>query len=450
MSSNLQQSSSTSHPPSPLVWFLLLDSETGEPYKNTTTDYVSHPPGAVVAEFRKLVHRENSAILPGIAPSQLLVYKNKVAFDNRSAAAEERNAEPLKSSHILDGLGETEEDALVVAVPPPSVQPSLQIHQPHIFPPCQVQFFNNICNATEIDGGSWITFEQNMPNANLNRLYIRESYRTIASRILEVNGIQKAIITGTPGIGKSLFLVYLLWQLIKERTRVLFIYYPFNIYHDGNGGVFEFESSSLPSAIDYSFWNESLWCLFDAKFKKEADLAGLRVGLSTIILSTSPRREMVNDFKKPPVPQIFNMPIWTEAELEAIAPLFPHATKWRERFSILGGIPRHVLEDTTQSPILMLEAACADCSLDDCIKKIGINSTITGKSKVIHSLVHMTSDPPFTNSSVCYASQTALDTICRQKGMEAKHQMQNLLAACDGNPLSAALCGYIFEQYAIG
>ena len=450
MSSNLQQSSSTSHPPSPLVWFLLLDSETGEPYKNTTTDYVSHPPGAVVAEFRKLVHRENPNKLASVDASDLLVYKNKAAFDSRSAAENEGKVDPLDPTQSVHGLG-SKEDMLVVAVPPPPIQPSLQIHQPHIFPPCQVQFFNNICNATEIDGGSYISFGKLMPDTNLNQLFIRESYKTIASSILEGNGSHKAIITGTPGIGKSLFLIYLLWKLVKRGKRVLFIYHPFNIYYDEEGSVFEFASSSLPSTIDYSFWNETLWCLFDAKGKKEANLYEFPTSLCKFILSTSPRREMVNDFKKPPVPQIFYMPIWTETELGVIAPLFPFsANAWRERFEILGGIPRHVLEDTTQSPIYMLEAACADCSLDDCIKKIGINSTITGKSKVIHSLVHMTSDPPFTNSSVCYASQTALDTICRQKGMEAKHQMHNLLAACDGNPLTAALCGYIFEQYAIG
>jgi hypothetical protein len=118
-------------------------------------------------------------------------------------------------------------------------------------------------------------------------------------------------------------------------------------------------------------------------------------------------------------------------------------------FSILGGIPRHLLEDTTQSPILMLEAACADCLLDDCIKKIGINSTITEISKVIHSLIHVTSVPPFTESSVCYASQTTLSIIVHYKVIEAGRKMQDLLASCEGSPLTAALCGFIFEPYAI-
>jgi hypothetical protein len=289
-----------------------------------------------------------------------------------------------------------------------------------------------------------------MPDTNLNQLFIRESYKTIASSILEGNGSHKAIITGTPGIGKSLFLIYLLWQLVKKRTRVLFIYYPFNIYYDGNGGVFEFESSSLPSAIDYSFWNESLWCLFDAKFKKEDDLARLRVGLSTIILSTSPRREMVNDFKKPPVPDCFYMPIWTEAELEAIALLFPNSSdEWHNRFTILGGIPRHVLEVTRHTPTEILKAACVVCTLDDCMQAVGIDLELTPKSKTVHSLIHVDSDHPYTKSIVRYASPTALNMIVHQWGVQARGKMRALISACNGNPLTAALCGYVFEQYAI-
>jgi hypothetical protein len=75
-----------------------------------------------------------------------------------------------------------------------------------------------------------------------------------------------------------------------------------------------------------------------ALVKKEAHLDEFRYELCTFVVSTSPR-EMVNDFKKPPVPQVFYMPTWTEAELEAIAPLFPYANEWRDRFGILGGIP---------------------------------------------------------------------------------------------------------------
>jgi hypothetical protein len=310
-----------------------------------------------------------------------------------------------------------------------------------------------MCDVTEHDG--WISFGQDkfgqdicIPSTSLNKLYVRECYQTIASSTCVEPGINKAIITGTPGIGKSLFLIYFLWKLVKERKRVLCIYHPFNIYYDGKGGVFRYAGGQLPLDTDESFWNKTLWCLFDAKSKKEAQLDELPYPLCTVIVSTSPRREMVNDFKKPPVPQIFCMPTWTDAELKAIASLFPNSTGWHERFMILGGIPRHVLEDTARDPTQMLEAACSDCSLDDCIKKIGINSTITEKSKTIHSLIHMSSTPPFTKSSVCYASETAVAIISRSKGKEAKRRMGELLESCQGNPLVASLCGYIFERYA--
>jgi polynucleotide 5'-kinase involved in rRNA processing len=55
---------------------------------------------------------------------------------------------------------------------------------------------------------------------------------TIAKRI-EMNHDEsgkkktKVILTGTPGIGKSLFLIYLLRKLVNENKRVLVIYHPF-------------------------------------------------------------------------------------------------------------------------------------------------------------------------------------------------------------------------------
>ncbi len=244
-------------------------------------------------------------------------------------------------------------------------------------------------------------------------------------------------------------MIYLLWKLVKAGKRVLLIYHPHTIYYDGKGNIFQFPSNALPSDIDYSFWNDTLWCLFDAKFKNESHLGDFPLELCTFIVSTSPRREMVNDFKKPPPPQIFYMPLWSEAELETIASSFPGVINWHERFRILGGIPRHVLEVTSDNPTELLHAACKKCELDDCIKIVGLDSTITDKSKVIHSLVHITSTHPFTKSSVCYASETALDIIVAEKGDEAKLKMAHLLASSAGNPLIASLCGYIFEPYAM-
>ncbi|KAJ3199502.1 hypothetical protein HDU67_002777, partial [Dinochytrium kinnereticum] len=65
------------------------------------------------------VKAKNSNKLSSVDARDLLVYKNKSAFDKRNAAVDEGKEEPLKSSCPLDGLGETgkEEDILVVVVP---------------------------------------------------------------------------------------------------------------------------------------------------------------------------------------------------------------------------------------------------------------------------------------------------------------------------------------------
>jgi hypothetical protein len=149
---------------------------------------------------------------------------------------------------------------------------------------------------------------------------------------------------------------------------------------------------------------------------------------------------MINDFKKPPPPQIFYMPLWNEGELATIATAFPGVADWMERFRILGGIPRHVLEVMDHSPKALLEAACRQCELNDCIKIVGLDSTITDKSKVVHSLVHITSTHPFTKFSVSYASETALDIIVANKGAEAKHKMAKLLESSAREILSLLRC----------
>jgi hypothetical protein len=347
---------------------------------------------------------------------------------------------PEKTPQYYQKLTQGGSCVVIGTSPPPSRQPT-QV-QLSLFSPCQIPFYNDISKAAELNG--WLSFLQPIPSSTLNGLYIRESYKTIASSIQ--TGINKAIITGTPGIGKSLFMIYLLWKLVKAGKRVLLIYHPHTIYYDGQCGIFEL--ADIPSVIDHNFWKDDLWCLFDAKGRKEEHLNALPYPTCTFVLSTSPRREMVNDFKKPPPPQIFYMPLWNEAELTTISVSFPDVGNWRERFRVLGGIPRHVLEVTSDNPIELLQAACRQCELNDCIKIIGLNSTITDKSKVVHSLVHINSTHPFTKSSVSYASETALDIIVANKGAEAKHKMAELLESSAGNPLTASLCGYIFEPFA--
>jgi hypothetical protein len=98
--------------PFPFVWFLLLDSVTGKPYKGTTVSFIlrSCIDVLVVDQFREAVRNSDreAAVLSNLKASELIVYKNKTDFDNRKE---------LCSFDSLRGLETTEENALIVLVP---------------------------------------------------------------------------------------------------------------------------------------------------------------------------------------------------------------------------------------------------------------------------------------------------------------------------------------------
>jgi hypothetical protein len=81
----------------PLIWFHLYDS-SGQPYKGSTADFVELPPGSVIAQFKDAVKKKDrdegeAAILTRFKSSQLIVYRDKDAFDKRDA--------PEKVDHVL-------------------------------------------------------------------------------------------------------------------------------------------------------------------------------------------------------------------------------------------------------------------------------------------------------------------------------------------------------------
>ena len=69
------------------VWFQLLDSVTGEPYKGTRAARVSLSSDADVDAFCDAVKSEFDMpnYLKDIPSGALIVYKNKEAFDKRNA-----------------------------------------------------------------------------------------------------------------------------------------------------------------------------------------------------------------------------------------------------------------------------------------------------------------------------------------------------------------------------
>ena len=97
------------------IWYQLIDSSTGEPYKATSADYVLSPSSDVVDQLKKAVKKNNPNKLSYVDASDLIVYASESAFKKRNSV--EGKEQPLKSSSSLSSLGESENEALIVVVP---------------------------------------------------------------------------------------------------------------------------------------------------------------------------------------------------------------------------------------------------------------------------------------------------------------------------------------------
>ncbi len=100
--------------------------------------------------------------------------------------------------------------------------PCVTNERPHIIHeelfPYQDGFYANMREF--IENGGWIVFEGPVQSTCMTKIYVRECYKQIASMII-TESKSRTLITGTSGIGKSFFLIYLLWRLVKEWKRVV-------------------------------------------------------------------------------------------------------------------------------------------------------------------------------------------------------------------------------------
>ncbi|KAG3232798.1 hypothetical protein PI124_g22126 [Phytophthora idaei] len=321
------------------------------------------------------------------------------------------------------------------------------VSQDGVFDHCSDPFFSQLSTVDQVN--SWLQFPALLPLTERQMLYVRSSYKSIASQALskvDPNRRKYAVVTGTPGVGKSVFVYYVMWRLIKDKKRVLFITRQPPIYFDGTT---IHECKQLPYSGNQQFWSPDLWCLVDSV--DPTNVVGMPIERCSVLLASTPRRDCIGEFKKlTPTPDVFYMPLWSKEELVTIAPMYPHAAAvWENRFECLGGVPRLVLQDIETDPQAWLMSACNSCSLDDCITLVSIYSEINSKTKIAQILIHIHSQEPYREYEVVYASDLAMQLIVRTKWRLDRAKLQSLLGSSDGNPLAQSLCGYIFELYSM-
>jgi hypothetical protein len=95
----------------------------------------------------------------------------------------------------------------------------------------------------------------------------------------------------------------------------------------------------------------------------------------------------------------------------------------------------------------LLEAACRQCDLDDCIKEWW-NHYITDKFQVVRGRTawHLNT---YSQNPLLSSHQLHWISLLNTKGTEAKRKMSELLASCAGKPSYCCTMWIYFEPHAI-
>ncbi|TPX67616.1 hypothetical protein CcCBS67573_g07447 [Chytriomyces confervae] len=230
----------------------------------------------------------------------------------------------------------------------------------------------------------------------LKKLYVRLCYEDVFDLLVEgvEGGLKSFAITGTLGIGKSPFFIYLLYRLMKSRsvgtsqssprllnaTRIVFqtseIYQCFDLVKQE---VFHVEDVEVAKLVRES---NTLYII------TATDIPVIPSSCVTLFIAAPMSEEYQQFVKKARILKLC-FPVWTELELKACRKYcYPDVPEelLLDRLWLFGGIPKYIF----QSGLLVthddLEAALADKHAANRIRNAALDREMNGN---VHMLMHM-------------------------------------------------------------
>lgn len=182
----------------------------------------------------------------------------------------------------------------------------------------------------------------------MKALYFRDSYVDLFEKILfNLNNPDSSAcltgmaITGNPGIGKSVFLFYVMWRISSMKEVGTVILRRAKDY----GLIYVLDKDGCCVTrnlgdIDEFLLRSNTWYLTDTLDPQPGELKAVT------ILVSPPSRHYYNQFIKYSMTDSLRyLPVWSLEELQECAALYQMTpTAIEEEYSLIGGIPRFVLE----------------------------------------------------------------------------------------------------------
>ena len=182
----------------------------------------------------------------------------------------------------------------------------------------------------------------------IRNIYVRESYETVTTLISDAikMKVKRFVVTGTPGIGKTVYLHYFLWVLFTKQTSINNNVQRKIYLQRMKGRIISFRGNKVVS-IDAGAAEDTILCdskcilLVDMVEEKEPARCS---GTTIIFSSPNPKRykQLMNG-----VSRQYILNPWTLAELNAVWLHSYPDIPWEDverLYNKMGGIIRYVLE----------------------------------------------------------------------------------------------------------
>ena len=309
--------------------------------------------------------------------------------------------------------------------------------------------------VTLADGQEW-------PVLWSSTLLVRSCYQPLYEDVLKEMKAHRALVTGTPGIAKSSFALYVLWRVVKEGQRAVvyqydkhrkgLVFYPAGYHRDyPDGAALKFARTD-PRLVphDTTIAEDPDALVISDSIKPSGDRA------KTLMVS-SPQRDKYKEFLKNKVVEMYIMPLWSREELVRAWMTLPKkrkatsTDKLRFLMDTFGGSIRFVLGlDDDLAKGRLQEALTA--AANDPRGALIAAGTDTTSMTVPHTLFHNThagqwdskllpNDAEFYQPGRTIVASPELEKLLAAM-LPVEHMLQSMLAL---EPHRVAV-GNVFEQ----
>ena len=292
-------------------------------------------------------------------------------------------------------------------------------------------------------------------------IVVRDCYPVLFDLIMKRASPVRVALAGTPGIGKTCFLIYFLWRLLHSELQSS-DNFPRVLFHDKERDRFVIhENGSVLPLIDqpgYAFAQRAhpdIWYLVDSV---EPELTVY----TNILLVAPPDRSLVKHHNKDAIPfATWYMPLWTEREIEDLIALRGDSPVIRLNQEKFGNIPRSLF--TSQEDSLASLAKAWEEAVRSVTRQALTNAFFGSKkdTSIVHHVIHMevpkwrnmnsnTGLPKndFTTMYLKFASQMSQEAIITNLCENRPQDLQSFLESAPSASIAGNLCKKMFEAYA--